>query len=58
MGIEKDTAFKFIGKNALEVLIDLVNLSETVDASTIVEVTEELISLKISQLRPDFRHER
>ena len=54
MGIEKDTAFKFIGKNALEVLMDLINLSETVDVSTIEEVTEELISLKISQLRPDF----
>jgi hypothetical protein len=54
MGIERDTAFKFIGKNALEVLMDLANLSETVDASTIEEVTEELISLKISQLRPDF----
>lgn len=54
MGIEKDTTFKFIGKNVLGILLDLANLSESVDPSSMQEVTEELISLKIAQFRPDF----
>ena len=54
MGIEKDTTFKFIGKNVLEVLFELADLPKSVDLSKIEEVPEELISLKISQLRPDF----
>ena len=54
MGIEKDTTFKFIGKNALEVLFELANLPESIDSSTFEEQTRELISLKISQFIPDF----
>lgn len=54
MGIEKDTTFKFIGKNFIKVLFDLVNMPESVDASKIEEVTEELISFRIAQLKPDF----
>ena len=54
MGIEKDTTFKFIGKNALEVLFELANLPESVDSSTFEEQTREMISLKISQFIPDF----
>ena len=54
MGIEKDTTFKFIGKNALEVLFELANLPESVDSSTFEKQTRELISLKISQFIPDF----
>jgi hypothetical protein len=54
MAIEKDTTFKFVGKNFIKVLFDLVNMPETVDPYQLREETEELISLKISQLRPDF----
>lgn len=54
MGIEKDTTFKFIGKNVLEILLELANMSDSIDSSSIEEVTEDLISLKISQLKPDF----
>lgn len=54
MAIEKDTTFKFVGKNFIKVLFDLVNMPETVDSYQLREETEELISLKISQLRPDF----
>ena len=54
MGIEKDTTFKFIGKNFLQTLFDLANLPDTIDVEEIEEVTEELISLKIAQFRPDF----
>lgn len=54
MGIEKDTAFKFIGKNFLEVLFSLANLPDELDPSEIEEVSEELISLRIAQYRPDF----
>ena len=54
MGIEKDTTFKFIGKNFLEVLFQLANIPDSVDATKMEEVTEELISLKIAQFRPDF----
>ena len=54
MAIEKDTTFKFVGKNFIKVLFDLVNMPETVDPYQLREETEELISLKISQLMPDF----
>ena len=54
MGIEKDTTFKFIGKNFLQTFFDLANLPDTIDVDEIEEVTEELISLKIAQFRPDF----
>lgn len=54
MGIEKDTTFKFIGKNFLDILFNLANLPKSVDASEIDEVTEDLISLRIAQFRPDF----
>ena len=54
MGIEKDTTFKFIGKNFLEVIFNLAKLPESVDVHEIREVTEELISLRIAQFRPDF----
>ena len=54
MGIEKDTTFKFIGKNYLKTLFVLANLPDTLDADEIEEVTEEMISLKIAQYRPDF----
>ncbi len=47
MGIEKDTIFKFIGKNVLGILLDLANMSESADPSSMQEVTEELISLKL-----------
>ena len=54
MGIEKDTTFKYIGKNFFEIFLYLADLSENIDATSMREVTEELISLKISQYRPDF----
>lgn len=54
MAIEKDTTFKYIGKNFIKVLFDLVNMPETVDPYQLREETEELISLRISQLKPDF----
>ena len=54
MGIEKDTTFKYIGKNFFEIFLNLANLSENIDATSMQEVTEELVSLKISQFRPDF----
>ena len=54
MAIEKDTTFKYIGKNFIKVLFDLVNMPETVDPYQLREETEEMISLKISQLKPDF----
>ncbi|MBQ2635205.1 MAG: hypothetical protein IJG09_00645 [Methanobrevibacter sp.] len=54
MGIEKDTTFKFIGKNFLDVIFDLAKLPESVNVHEIREVTEELISLRIAQFRPDF----
>jgi hypothetical protein len=54
MGIEKDTTFKFIGKNFLKILFELANIPDSVDASKMEEVTEDLISLKIAQFRHDF----
>ena len=54
MGIEKDTTFKFIGKNFLKIFFDLANIPDSIDVSKIEEVTEELISLEIAQFRPDF----
>ena len=54
MGIEKDTTFKFIGKNFLDVIFNLVNLPKSVNAYEIKELTEDLISLRIAQFRPDF----
>lgn len=54
MVIEKDTTFKYIGKNFIKVLFDLVNMPETVYPYQLREETEEMISLKISQLKPDF----
>lgn len=54
MGIEKDTTFKFIGKNFLKILFKLANFPESIDAGEIEEITEELISLKIAQFKPDF----
>lgn len=54
MAIEKDTTFKYIGKNFIKVLFDLVNMPETVDPYQLREETGEMISLKISQLKPDF----
>lgn len=35
-------------------MFDLANIPDSVDASKIEEVPEELISLKIAQFRPDF----
>ncbi len=54
MGIEKDTTFKFIDKNFLDVIFDLAKLPESVNVHEIKEVTEDLISLRIAQFRPDF----
>ena len=54
MGIEKDTTFKYIGKNFFEIFLYLADLSENIDATSMREVSEELISLKISPYLPDF----
>lgn len=54
MGIEKDTTFKFIGKNFLEVFFDLANVPDAVVVSNVDEMTEDMISLEIAQFRPDF----
>ena len=54
MGIEKDTAFKYIGKDYRNILLELSNLPDDVDITDLEEVTLELENLKISQWRPDF----
>ena len=54
MGYEKDTTFKYIGKEHLKILFELANLTEDIDLENMKEVTEELGTLKITSLRPDF----
>lgn len=54
VGIEKDTAFKYIGKEHRKVFFELSNLPKDIISQDFTEVTEELGTLEIVNLRPDF----
>ena len=51
---EKDTAFKYIGKEHRNVFFELTKLPKEIGLDDIQEVTEELGTLDIIKLRPDF----
>ena len=53
MAIEKDTAFKYIGKDFMNILLEFSKLPSDINLNDLEEVTLEMENLKISQWRPD-----